>query len=352
MNDHRDITDRLRTALTHRAATVRVGPDRFDPRRATNLDTPDAAVPPVPAPRRRRLTVVVVAAAVLVVAAITIVTRGPAADPPETAVASHGSEPGAVAPVDPATLTTLNGLFVATADEYNGDEFRSSWPNYATWAVGAGVDRCLVGDGAMFDPDEVRVPAAAGSVRNNTQFPDIDALAAGTFTDAADHAGPASTNGGSPAAGIAPRSGDSSPEECLDRVGGPYRSLDERVQTYLDLWGAAIAGIGDDPTVVAARSDYVACMADRGLTVTAERSDQDVFALADDATRRQDTAVVAELAKAYGACFAPVSDAMDAYRVAARDDFYASHAEALVQLADDIDTARDRLRAEYDLPRG
>ncbi len=341
----------LRATLIDRAGDIPEDPSPpFDPGVVTRFSGRPVDGGPSSGHRRWVRVVTVAAAAVVLIAGIaTAVGRngpvdrvvGVAADPADTSAAD-----GRAVRVVPVGLDSLDGLFVATSAEYNGPTLADSWPVFSTRVRQAGFGRCLVDDDQTFTPAGDSAAWSTGSVRNNTQFPDLAKLQAGTFTDGVDNPeGADAGSGGTGRAGAAP--------DCDAGTVARARAVAEATDAWTERWGAAIAGIDADPDVVAARSDYVSCMDDRGIEVVAGGSGGvvagDVFSLADDAERDGDTARVAELAESYGVCIAPVSDAMDDFRLAKRAGFYREHAADLEQLARDIDDVESRLAAAYGL---
>lgn len=355
MNRPDDLQTRLRATLRERADTVHPHVRPFDPNRATGLTGErDELHRPTPTATGRWVRgVSVVAAAIVLIVGVTFATnRGEPADDAAQVAAEPGNAVGSSTSASSGvSIDSLNGLFVATSAEYNGPTFASSWTHFASRAWQAGLGRCLGEDGERFTPESDGSAAVPGTFRNNTQFPDLAKLKGGTFVDEApsmtlpDDAATAAESTDD-ASSRAAESGACDPQEAES-----YRSLADEVNVWVDRWGVTIDGIDADPTVSTARSDYVACMADQGLAVTAMRSSSDVFGLADEAQRNGDTARVAQLARAYGTCFEPVSEAMDDYRLAKRAEFYRTHETELLKLAGDIDRAEARLSAEYGIPR-
>lgn len=368
-----DLELRLRATLEQHAGDVDPSSRPFDPGRGmlVDLDGVGSGLPRVPGRGRTRVraTVVAAAATVLVVVGVAVAVNRQQPDTATVQVASGspasvGGTPSSIVGSMPSpqtvTVESLNGLFTATSAEFNGPAFANSWLNYSGYATRIGTNRCLEREGSAHRVDVgPAIPvtgASAPTIDDNTQFPDIERLKAGTFltsagspsTDTAADPTPTGTTADDPARGDAV-------EQCEQQVTEPYRSVIDEVRTYVGLWGRRwVDGIDTDAAVVAAKADYVSCMAGRGITVTARGSDgdvTDVFGLADEATRQGDTARVAELAEAYGTCFEPVSEAMDSYRLARRAEFYRDNRAALQKLADDIDAAETRLSGQYGIPR-
>lgn len=370
MNDTEDLEARLRTALVHHAEDIPDKVQRFDREQVTTLRS-DGDGPGVAAGRDRRSRWVraatVAAAAVVLVAGIAAaVGRGGSGDDPVSVAGRPDGDAASVATPSGAGVATvrldsLDGLFTATSAEFNGPTFANSWFNYWLYASRVGVNRCLKSEGSPYrEPLIAQIPVPGGSpglMVNNSQFPDIAMLKSGTFGTGGSGAATSTTVPTSPPTTVDGLAYAAAVNRCEQSVAGPYRSVNDRTRALVGQFNEGWdRGIDTDRNVAAARTTYGACMAARGITVadgsvTDGSGTDDVFGLADEATRQGDTARVAELAKAYGICFEPVSDAMDSYRLAERTEFYRDHRAALEKLAKDIDAAESRLSEQYGIPR-
>lgn len=367
MTESDDLEARLRATLAEQADAVHPHVQPFDPSSGMHVGLDDTAsgLPPVPGRgrSRRRVMVSAAAAAVLVVAGVAIAVNRNA--PSTERVRAAGAPPGSGNEETPPTtvktvvgIDSLDGLFVATSAEFNGPTFANSWLNFSTRAFRIGANRCLRAEGLPArGGDDLSAPRA-GAMRDNTQFPDIEELKAGTFLEGTSSPTPPSPTVGdqtAPTTTVEDLSYAAAFGKCEKQAIAPYRQVVDDAHTYAGIWGQMwTKGTDRDPTVIAAKAGYVSCMAEKGITVTADGSDgelTDVFGLADEAQRNGDTARVAQLARAYGSCVEPVSEAMDDYRLAKRAEFYQRYGPQLQKLAVDIDRAETRLSAQYGIPR-
>ena len=355
-----DLEARLRATLHEHADSVNGSVRPFDPKRvaAVVVDSDDLDLVAMGSTTGRWARGVTVAAAaiVLVVVGVAFVAQrgGTTRDSVQVAAdpTSAAGSPS-TAPANQVSLDSLNGSFLATSAEANGPTMTNSWISYSSYVMQVATNRCLAAENYQVEPVSAPKP---GWIKDNTQFPNVAMFKEGTFGTTA--ATPPSTTSppSSPSTTISPATFNAAYSKCQSAAAAPYRSVAAEMNEWNNKWGDLTNGIDADPKVAAARATYVACMAGQGITVTAGRAvggveENDAFALADEAMRNGDTTRVAQLAKAHGACVGPVSDAMDAYRLAKRAEFYRDNAEALQKLAIDIDHAETQLSATYDIPR-
>ncbi len=367
MTEPDDLEARLRATLAEQAGAVHPHGHPFDPSAGmqVGLDDTGSGLPPAPGHGDKRGPMVVMAAAAVVLVvvgvAIAVNRNAPSAERVRAAAAPPGSGTEGTPSTTAKTVVgidSLDGLFVATSAEFNGPAFSNSWLNFSTRAFRIGTNRCLQAEGLPArGGDDLSAPRA-GAMRNNTQFPDIEKLGAGTFLDGTSSSTPPSPTVGAqsaPTTTVDELSYAAAYDKCENRAIAPYRQVVDDAHTYAGVWGQMwTKGINRDPNVVAAKAGYVSCMAEKGITVTVDGSNgelTDVFGLADEAQRNGDTARVGQLARAYGSCVEPVSEAMDDYRLAERAEFYQRYGTQLQQLAVDIDRAETRLSVEYGIPR-
>jgi len=252
----------------------------------------------------------------LLVAALVLTSCGRHGDARAVPVSKPGP-PGGTAQVD---LDFIPSQFPATSAEFENPR-TFAWLQFVSGVEHAELRACMQHQG--FSPDQLafidqQSGADAGALVDNVNFPDLARLASGSF-GTSDSGPPVSNPADTSSPHVAPSEQaafDAGLQACSAKVHQPFDPVDRALRPIQLAWASLTDKLPADPTVAAATVGWRACM-HRGGVVTSSLTD--FFGQVDALGLRlgahpNETPQMQQMARLYGRCVTPLSQATDAAR--------------------------------------